>query len=205
MRFLQSICVRPQNCIWEVIQTEDQTIIKLSWERSEDAIALLDRKYGRLLRHITNGILENRQDSEEVINDTYMKLWDSIPPEQPRYLSAYSIRIARNTALMLLEYNRRDKRDMRQNVVLSEVEECLPSQSTPEQELEEAETLLLINRWLESICKKDRTLFMRRYFSLDSLENIASDFGMTPNAVSIRLCRARAELKQVLEKEDVTI
>ena len=188
-----------------MIQTEDQTIIKLFWERSEDAIALLDRKYGRLLRHITNGILENRQDSEEVINDTYMKLWDSIPPEQPRYLSAYSIRIARNTALMLLEYNRRDKRDMRQNVVLSEVEECLPSQSTPEQELEEAETLLLINRWLESICKKDRTLFMRRYFSLDSLENIASDFGMTPNAVSIRLCRARAELKQVLEKEDVTI
>lgn len=188
-----------------MIQTEDQTIIKLFWNRSEDAIALLDRKYGRLLRRITNGILENEQDSEEVINDTYMKLWDSIPPEQPRCLSAYSIRIARNTALKLLAHNHASKRDMRQNIVLSEIEECLPSQSSPVQEMEEAETLLLINRWLDTLSKKDRTLFMRRYFSLDSLENIASDFGMTPNAVSIRLCRARADLKQVLEKEDVTI
>ena len=94
---------------------------------------------------------------------------------------------------------------MRQSIVLSEIEECLPSQSSPVQEMEEAETLLLINRWLDTLSKKDRTLFMRRYFSLDSLENIASDFGMTPNAVSIRLCRARADLKQVLEKEDVTI
>ena len=199
------MCEASKNGIQEVIQTEDQTIIKLFWNRSEDAIALLDRKYGRLLRRITNGILKNEQDSEEVINDTYMKLWDSIPPEQPHCLSAYSIRIARNTALKLLAYNHASKRDMRQSIVLSEIEECLPSQSSPVQEMEEAETLLLINRWLDTLSKKDRTLFMRRYFSLDSLENIASDFGMTPNAVSIRLCRARADLKQVLEKEDVTI
>ena len=104
----------------------------------------MEIKYGKLLRRIVNEILANSQDTEEVLNDTYMKLWTTIPPQKPRFLSAYAVRIARNRALKRLEYNRRFKRDERKNVLLSELEECLPGNSSPERESEAAETLSAI-------------------------------------------------------------
>jgi len=134
-----------------------------------------------------------------------MRLWDAIPPEQPRYLSAYAARIVRNTALMRLQHRQRQKRDSRQDVLLSELEECLPSTSDPEAELECAETLEIINGWLDALSPRDRSIFVRRYFSMDDLEHIAADFGMTANAVSVRLHRLRAALRNHLVKEDVTL
>jgi len=134
-----------------------------------------------------------------------MQLWGAIPPEKPRYLSAYAGRIVRNKALMRLEHRQRRKRDNRQDILLSELEECIPAQSDPEVELEYAETLELINGWLDTLPARDRSIFVRRYFSMDDLEHIAADFGMTANAVSVRLHRLRAALKNHLIKEDVTL
>ncbi|MDY5100956.1 MAG: sigma-70 family RNA polymerase sigma factor [Oscillospiraceae bacterium] len=180
-------------------------ILRLFQARSEDAIGQMEQKYGKLLRRIVNEILANSQDTEEVLNDTYMKLWTTIPPQKPRFLSAYAVRIARNRALKTLEYNRRLKRDERKNVLFSELEECLPGGSSPERESEAAETLSAIERWLDGLGERDRSLFLRRYFAMDSVESMARDFGMSPNAVSIRLCRMRSALKDHLEKEGVTL
>ena len=186
-----------------MIQTEDQTIIKLFHERSEEALAATERKYGRLLQRTACAILENRQDSEEAVADSYLKLWDAIPPAQPESLMAYALRVLRNTALNRLQHRQRQKRDSRQDVLLSELSECLCAPDDPAAHLEAEETLALINHWLHSLKKTDRLLFMRRYFTLQSTEDIAADFGMTPNAVSIRLCRLRAALRQELRKEDI--
>ena len=202
---MRSIWVRPQKTAWEVIHTEDQTIIKLFCERSEEALAAVERKYGRLMELTAFAILENRQDSEETVADSYMKLWDAIPPASPASLMAYALRVVRNTALNRLEHRQRQKRDTRQDVLLSELAECLGGGHDPAERMDAEETLALINRWLGSLKKHDRLLFTRRYFTLQSIERIASDMGMTPNAVSIRLCRLRTALRQELRKEDITV
>lgn len=188
-----------------MIQTEDQTIIKLFWERSEDALVATERKYGRLLHRTAYSILENRQDSEETVADSYMKLWDAIPPARPASLLAYALRTVRNTALNRLEHRQRQKRDERCSVLFSELAECLSGPGDPAEALEAEATLELINRWLHRLKKADRLLFMRRYFTLQSIETIAADLGMTPNAVSVRLCRLRTALRQELRKEDIFI
>jgi len=202
---LRSIWVRPQKTAWEVIQTEDQTIIKLFHERSEEALAAMERKYGRLMERTAFAILENRQDSEEAVADSYMKLWDAIPPAHPDSLCAYALRIVRNTALNRLQHRQRQKRDARQDVLLSELAECRSGGGDPGERINAEETLTLINRWLAGLKKHDRLLFTRRYFTLQSIERIASDMGMTPNAVSVRLCRLRAALRQELRKEDISV
>lgn len=202
---MRSIWVRPQKTAWEVIQAEDQTIIKLFHERSEEALAAVERKYGRLMERTAFAILENRQDSEETVADSYMKLWDAIPPAQPSSLCAYALRVVRNTALNRLEHRQRQKRDTRQDVLLSELAECLGDARDPGEHMEAEETLDVINRWLGSLKKHDRLLFTRRYFTLQSIGHIAADMGMTPNAVTIRLCRLRTALRQELRKEDITV
>lgn len=202
---MRSLWVRPRKTAWEVIRTEDQTIIKLFHERSEEALAAMERKYGRLMERTALAILENRQDSEETVADSYMKLWDAIPPAKPASLCAYALRVVRNTALNRLEHRQRQKRDARQEVLLSELSECLSAPGNPSEQLEAEETLALINRWLSSLKKADRLLFTRRYFTLQSIDCIAADLGMTPNAVSIRLCRLRGALRQELRKEDIIL
>lgn len=157
------------------------------------------------MRRISYGILRNNQDAEEVVNDCYMAVWDAIPPERPRYLSAYAARIVRNRALMRLEHRQRIKRDGRQDVLICELEECLAAPGGVDEELEAAETLELINNWLDTLPARDRSIFIRRYFSMDDLERIAADFGLTANALSVRLHRLRAALRNHLIKEDVTL
>ena len=120
-------------------------------------------------------------------------------------MSAYAARIARNRALMRLEHRQRQKRDGRQDVLISELEECLASPGGVEEELEAEETLELINDWLDMLPARDRSIFVRRYFSMDDLEHIAADFGLTANAVSVRLHRLRSALRNHLVKEDVTL
>ena len=105
---------------------EDGTIIRLFWERSQDALALLDKKYGRLLRHIARNILPDGRDAEEAVSDAYLHLWNSIPPNRPEQLLAYAAKCSRNAALNILQSQRRKKRDGRSDVLFSELDECLP-------------------------------------------------------------------------------
>lgn len=184
---------------------EDEAIIGLFWERSQDAVAFLDRKYGRLLRSIALNILGDARDAEEIVSDTYMTLWERIPPERPQYLLAYSARLSRNAAYDRVRSRLRLKRGGNPDLCLHELDECIPSGFDMEERTDALAAAELVNRYLASLDSETRAMFVRRYFSMDELGLLAADFGMTKNAVSTRLTRARQGLKRYLEKEGVLV
>ena len=184
---------------------EDEAIIQLYWNRSEEAVVQTEHKYGKLLMRIAKNILRDSRDAEEAVWDTYTHLWDSIPPQRPKKLLAYAARLSRNAALDILRRKQSQKRDDRGDVLFSELDGCLPSLDDPSARLEEQELVRLINTYLLSLDKLSRVLFVRRYFGMDELSELASDFGMTKNAVNVRLYRVRQGLREHLQKEGVAV
>ena len=190
---------------------EDEAIIQLYWDRSEEAVVQTERKYGKLLMRISKNILRDGRDAEEAVWDTYSHLWNSIPPERPKKLLAYAARLSRNAALDILRKKHSQKRDERGDVLFSELDACLPSAEDPSTRLEEQELVLLQlllrvpKNYLLSLDKLSRVLFVRRYFGMDELDELASDFGMTKNAVNVRLYRVKQGLREHLQKEGVAV
>ena len=184
---------------------EDLDIIALYWSRDEAAIRETSKKYGHLLYGIAFNILSNHEDSEECINDTYCKAWNVIPPEKPNSLSAYLGRIVRNTSINLWYKNRAQKRYNGAEVILSELSDCVPANSTVENEIEAKVLSEVISDWLYLQSQDDRVLFMRRYWFGDSLKKLADECGTTPNKLAGRMYRLRQGLKNVFEKEGVML
>lgn len=183
----------------------DQKILELFLERSEQAIDLVDKEYGRLCRSIARNILGCSQDTEECVSDAYMALWNSIPPEQPRYLRAYLTRLVRNIAYDKLEHRTAQKRDSRLQVCLEELEECLSSCCDSDTMLDSMVIRDAINAFLHTLQEQDRYIFLRRYYFLDSCRQIRRMTGMTESAVSTRLGRLRQKLKERLIKEGIEL
>ncbi len=171
---------------------EDCAIIELYWARNEDAIAQTDRKFGPLCRQLAFNILSNREDSEECVNDTWHRAWDTMPPQRPDSLRAYLGRIVRNLAISRLRRRTAQKRGFGMELMLSELESCLPSPARPEQELEARELATLIETWLHTLSKDDRVLFVRRYWYADAVNVLAREWGQTPNQMTKRLLRCAA-------------
>lgn len=184
---------------------EDERIVKLFWERSQEALAQTQQKYGRLLRRVAGNILEDPRDAEEAVSDAYMRLWNAIPPARPQNLTAFAVRLSRNAAFDLARQKHRKKRDDRSDLLFSELDECIPSREDTAARLEERELAELMNRWLGTLDGDSRRLFVRRYFYQDGLEELAADFGLTKHNVSVRLYRLRQGLKRCLEKEGVAV
>lgn len=184
---------------------EDELIVQMYFQRSEGAVEQTEKQYGKLLRHVAGSILRDPRDAEEVVSDTYIRLWNSIPPEHPRKLGAYAAKLARNLSLDRLRRKTAGKRDSRGDVVFGELEECISDSDVISQHLEEQELVLLINTYLLTIDKLSRILFVRRYFGMEEVGELAKTFGMTPQAVSGRLFRVRRGLKEHLTKEGVMV
>lgn len=184
---------------------DDLEIIKLYWERNERAIDATDEKYGRLLYSISFNILSNNEDSKECVNDTYIRTWKSVPPERPRSLTAYLGRIIRNISIDYLRQNRAQKRYSGGDLLLSELEDCIPSRNTVWEEIENKALSKLISDWLNTLPKEDRILFVRRYWYGDSVKELASIIGITPSKLANRMYRLRSNLKDILEKEELTL
>lgn len=184
---------------------EDELIVQMYFQRSEGAVEQTEIKYGKLLRHVTGSILRDPRDAEEAVSDTYIKLWNSIPPEQPRKLGAYAAKLARNLSLDRLRRKTAGKRDCRGDVVFGELEECISDSDVISRHLDEQELVLLINTYLLTVDKLSRMLFVRRYFALEEVSELAKTFGMTTQAVSGRLFRVRRGLKEYLTKEGVMV
>ena len=180
---------------------EDREIIVLFLERSEQAIIELDRKYGAAVRKTATNILNNRQDAEECANDTWLGAWRTIPPQKPDPLSAYVCRIARNLAVSRLRSETAAKRSRGLDLVLEELEECIPAGTDVEGELEAKELTRAIDRFLGELSYPDRYLFVRRYWFADPVKEIASHTGLRENRVSVRLFRLREKLRKTLQKE----
>ena len=180
---------------------KDHEIVELFFERSEQAITELILKYGRAVRAVVFNILGNPQDAEECQNDTYLQVWNNIPPARPDHLGAYVCRIARNVSLKRYHADSAQKRNSHYDVALQELEETIPALSTVETVYDAKELTGYLNRFLKSLDASDRYLFLRRYWYGDSITEIARKLNMTPHAASVRLFRLRQKLLKLLQKE----
>lgn len=184
---------------------EDESIIRLFWERSQEAITFTKEKYGNLLHQIARNILSDPRDAEEAAADAYIRLWNSIPPNRPDNFCAYAMKLARNAALDILRTNTREKRDHRHDILFSELDSCIPASGDVGARLEEQELAALINSYLQTLEPAARALFIRRYFAMEELETLADAFGMKKHAISARLYRIRKGLRSFLEKEGICL
>ena len=185
---------------------EDEAIIALYWQRSEEAIVQTDRKYGHYCRTIAYNILQNDDDCDECLNDTYLRIWNIIPPKRPSFLSALLAKVTRNLALDRQKYNQAEKRGSGQvSLVLEELSECIPGGTGTEEFLENKQLTELLNRFLLSLPQRTRELFMLRYWYLCPVRQIAERLGMGESNVKMTLLRTRRQLKTILEREGVCL
>ena len=185
---------------------DDKQIVDLYWNRSESAIDETEEKYGKYCYSIAYNILHNVQDSEECVNDTYMQAWNVIPPQRPHFLSSFLGKITRNLALNKYKYYNAQKRGFgKVDVVLEELAECLPAQKDTEKILEDKFIIESLNRFLEMQKLKTRKIFIRRYWYLDSIKEIAKDYRISESNVKMTLLRTRNNLKEFMEKEGISI
>ena len=185
---------------------DDRQIIELYNERSETAISETAEKYGKYCYYIAYHILYNEQDSEECVNDTYLRAWKAIPPQWPDKLSTFLGRITRNLALNRYQYYTREKRGYGQtSLVLDELQECVPATGStePEQAVEDKLLAEVINCFLHELPIEKRMMFLRRYWYMSSIKEIADDYEISEGNVKMTLLRVRNKLKQTLEKEGI--
>lgn len=180
---------------------DDASIIKLFLQRNEVAISELQNKYEKLLFKIAGNILKQNEDVEECVNSTLLSVWNSIPPQTPTNLRAYTCKIAKRNALNKLKYIQADKRNLNLTDSLFELEDCVSDDEYVEDSVFAKELEQAVNRFLLSQKKIDRNLFIRRYWYFDSIESIAEFYGLNSKTVASRLCRTRKRLKEFLIKE----
>ena len=183
----------------------DERIIELFFERSEQAIKELDDKYGNVFHSISFKILNNRLDAEECVNDSYLGTWNAIPPAKPNPLLAFVCKIVRNISLKRYEQNTATKRNSYYDVAMEELEDCLTSMTTIEEEIAERELTEIIESFLDSLSKENRVMFLRRYWFSDTYADIAKQVGLTEKNVSVRLTRIRKELREYLLEREVLL
>ena len=185
---------------------EDHEIIDLYWAREERALEESDRKYGRLCRSVAYQILNSREVSEECVNDTWLRSWQAMPPHRPGILSAFFSKITRNLSLDRYKAARAEKRGGGQlPLALDELAGCLPSAQNVEQEAELQELTRLLDRFLRTLPQKECCIFLRRYWYLDGVKEIAKRYDMAEGSVKSSLYRTRQKLKTVLEREGVPV
>ncbi len=179
---------------------DDQKLLELLWARSRDAIAGLAARFGQRLYQTALNILGNREDAEEAVNDTYLTLWNVIPPERPNPLGGYVHRVGRNIALKKLRFQSAQKRSSQYDLSLDELSGILPGENL-EDTLDARALGQSINAFLSTLRKEDRILFLRRYWFGDRVKDLARERGITENSLSVRLSRIRQQLKSHLIQE----
>ena len=183
----------------------DEEIIALFFERSEQAISELTAKHGSAVKRVALNILNDTEDAEECVNDTWLAAWNSIPPNRPDPLKTYVCRIARNLAAKKFHANQAKKRSSQYALALDELAECLPDRDTVEDIVAAKELAAFIDGFLDTLSYEDRFLFMRRYWYADPLPEIARMAGMSYGNAAVRLYRVREKLKKQLLKEGVSV
>ena len=185
---------------------DDKQIIQLYFDRSEDAITQTASKYGRYCHTIAYNILHNFEDSEECVNDTYWKAWRIIPPRRPKRFAAFLGKITRNISPDIYRHYTADKRGgSEMDVALDELGDCVSSLTAIDDHIDEMDLTDTLNRFLSSLSAEHRKIFMRRYWYISSVKEIADDYGITESKVKMSLLRSRNQLKAVLEKEGIAL
>ncbi len=178
---------------------KDNEIVELFWARSEHAVVETQAKYGRYCLYIATQILGNATEAEEVVNDTYLKAWNTIPPNRPERLRPYLGMIARQLSLDAYEARNTQKRGGNLHLVLDELVECVP-ESTGDL-VERLALREALNTFIKSLPQRTRQIFLRRYWYASSVAEISNAFGMKESAVTVLMLRTRQKLRKFLEKE----
>lgn len=183
---------------------EDANIIELFWARDEQAIQQTDAVYGHRLFVLADRILQNWEDSEESVSDTYFKAWKTIPPQKPNYFFAYLAKICRHFALGKLDWKNAAKRNAEVVAMTEEMALCIPD-SSHQRAMEAKEIGRVLNAFLETLNPESRMIFLRRYWYVDTIAEIAARYGITESKVKTQLHRTRAKLSTYLEKEGIAV
>lgn len=184
---------------------DDREIVELYWARAESAVEETQKKYGKYCHAIAMNILHSPWDAEECVNDTYLGAWESMPPHKPERLSAFLGKITRRLAINRLIRDNAAKRAPGVTLVLDEVEAFIPDPDTVTPISEEMALRDALNRFLSTLPKETRMIFVRRYWYLSPIKEIAADMGMTEGHTKVILHRTRVKLKAHLEKEGITV
>lgn len=184
---------------------DDEKIINLYVLRDERAIKETQIKYGSYCNRIAGNVLSNHEDIEECLSDTWMTAWNKIPPVIPKSLKAFLGKIIRDISLSRYRSNHAQKRYTNMEVMLDELEECIPSDFSVEKSLEQKELSEMINDWLRSLSREERVYFVRRYYYGDSVKNLAGEEGYSENQMAQKLMKLRKMLKAYLARKGVII
>ena len=183
---------------------DDSKIIELFFARNEDAIKHTDDAYGRRLFHLADNIVHNDQDAEESVNDTYMKAWDTIPPQRPEHFFAYIAKICRNFALKRIDWQKAKKRNAEVVTLTQEMENCIPD-TYRDREADARELGRILDAFLRTLTPENQMVFLRRYWYVDTIAEIAVRYGISESAVQMRLNRTRSKLAMYLAKEGIKV
>lgn len=185
---------------------KDTEIVDLYFQRDEAAITQSQLSYGNYCYSIAFHVLHTKEDSEECVNDTWMRAWNSIPPTRPQKLSIFLGTITRNLSFDRWKQKNAVKRgNGEMEATLDELAECVPDKNNTEEIVEERELQRHINAFLGTLKEKDRNIFLRRYWYAEEYSEIAACYGLNLNTVKTTLFRVRGKLKEYLEKEGVTV
>ncbi len=185
---------------------EDNRIVELYLLRDEAAIRQTAEKFGSRLRSLAYGIVHDRQTAEECENDTYLEAWNAIPPHEPRsYLYAFLARITRHLSLNCCRDRSRLKRSAFLCELSAEMEQCIPAPDDVERRIDDMALSRAINGFLSKLDEEKRTIFLRRYWYLDSIVDISRRFGLSKSKVKTTLFRCRGQLREYLKKEGYTL
>ena len=183
---------------------DDSRIIELFLARDETAIRHTDDTYGRRLFHLADGILQNHQDAEESVSDTYLKAWETIPPQKPEHFFGYIAKICRNFALKKLDWKSAQKRQADIVALTQEMENCIPDTAL-ERQADARELGRLLDAFLRTLPPENQMIFLRRYWYVDTIAEIAARYGISEGAVQMRLNRTKSKLAAYLKKEEIRI
>ena len=184
---------------------DDEKIIEMFFERSEQGIRELDIKYGKICHNLSYNIVNSRQDAEECVNDAYLGVWNAIPPTRPNPLLSYIVKIVRNISLKIYWRKEAAKRSGHYKIALEEIEGYIADQKTVEDEIEVRELTRIIGEFLDTLTLENRVIFMRRYWFADSYNDIAEFMGLSEKNISVRLTRIREKMKQYLIEREVFV
>ncbi|MCD8367168.1 MAG: sigma-70 family RNA polymerase sigma factor [Clostridiales bacterium] len=183
---------------------KDSEIVALYWAREERAITATAEKYGSYCHTISYNILHSKEDAEECVNDAYLGAWNSMPPHRPSRLSVYLGKLVRNLSLNRFQRYTAEKRGGGQTaLVLSELEDCIPAHTSVEDAVAERELTAAIDRFLLSQPRQKRNIFLRRYWYLSPIRDIARAYGFSESKVTSLLHRMRKDLRLHLEQEGI--
>ena len=183
---------------------EDREIIAALLRRDDGALAELQEKYGPRLRTLAGRFLKSREDAEEAVNDAYLRTWNTIPPQEPEHLFAYVAQLCRRAALEKVDWLTAQKRRGVVVELTEELAQCLPDPA-PQREAEGRELGEALNRFLATLDREKRVMFLRRYWYGDPIRDIAARCGAGESKVKTTLFRLRRELREFLEKEGISV